>query len=150
MNTTGRLTRRHPNGTVGIAECRYYNFDDFQKMAKKLADYEDAEEQGLLLRLPIAEGAMVYEIRNNTDACYDCPCYSDFYGMDAMCDKVKTDNVSGPRYADKPLCEKQFLEIIEFKAGLDFIFRHRSDFGKTVFLTREEAEAVRAREEAEK
>lgn len=139
-----RLTKRHPNGVVGIAECRYYNYDDFQKMARKLANYEDAEEQGLLLRLPVAVGTTVYKIVNNTDACYDCQHYSDFYGMDAMCDKVKTENISGPRYADKPLCEKQFLEIIEFKADLDFIFRHRNDFGKTVFLTREEAEAALA------
>ena len=36
-----RLTKRHPNGVVGISECRYYNYDDFQKMANKLADYED-------------------------------------------------------------------------------------------------------------
>ena len=29
----------------------------------KLADYEEAEEQGLLLRLPCKEGAEVYEVR---------------------------------------------------------------------------------------
>lgn len=46
-----RLTERNENGSVGISNCRYYNYDDFQKIASKLADYEDAEEQGLLLRL---------------------------------------------------------------------------------------------------
>ena len=111
---------------------------------EELKEYRKAEEQGLLLRLPVAVGTTVYKIVNNTDACYDCPHYSDFYGMDAMCDKVKVENFSGPRYADKPLCEKQFLEIIEFKADLDFIFRHRNDLGKTIFLTREEAEAALA------
>lgn len=115
-----------------------------REVIDKLADYEDAEEQGLLIRLPVVAGTVVYQICNNSDACYDCQHYSDFYGMDAMCDNVKVENVSGPRYADKPLCEKQFLEIIEFKADLDFIYRHRNDFGKTVFLTKEEAEAALA------
>lgn len=36
-----RLTRRHPDGSVGINAFRYYNYNDFQKMAKRLADYED-------------------------------------------------------------------------------------------------------------
>ena len=38
---TERLTRRNSDNSVGIKECRYYNYDDFQKMAKKLAEYED-------------------------------------------------------------------------------------------------------------
>lgn len=36
-----RLTKRNPDGSVGINEFRYYNHDDFQKLASKLADYED-------------------------------------------------------------------------------------------------------------
>ena len=134
----GRLTWKNPE------DGRIHLYGEKANVVGKLADYEDAEEQGLLLRLPCKVGTVVYQICNNTDACYDCPHYSDFYGMDAMCDKVKTENISGPRYADNPLCEKQFLEIVERKADLDFIFRHRNDFGKTVFLTREEAESALA------
>lgn len=48
-----RLTERDCNGVVGFKGLmRYYNFNDFQKMAKKLLYYEDLEEQGRLLVLP--------------------------------------------------------------------------------------------------
>lgn len=49
---TERLTKREHDGSVGISALRYYNYDDFQKMAKKLAHYEDLEEQGRLVVLP--------------------------------------------------------------------------------------------------
>lgn len=64
----------------------------------KLADYEDAEEQGLLLRLPCKVGDTVY------------------------------------------LVVKDGLQIIELEFSLDFYARRKSDFGKTVFLTYQEAE----------
>lgn len=49
---TERLTKRNSDGSVGINDLRYYNYDDFQKMSKKLAHYEDLEEQGRLVVLP--------------------------------------------------------------------------------------------------
>jgi len=60
-----RLTYKNTDGTVEINAYRYYNYEDFQKMTNKLADYEDAEEQGLLLRLPCKVGDTVYWV-------YDC------------------------------------------------------------------------------
>lgn len=57
-----RLTKRNADGSVGIAECRYYNYEDFQKLAKKLADYEDKQEQGLLIELPCKVGDTLYQI----------------------------------------------------------------------------------------
>ena len=36
-----RLTKRNEDGSVGINAFRYYNYQDFQKLASKLADYED-------------------------------------------------------------------------------------------------------------
>ena len=57
-----RLTKRNEDGSVGISEFRYYNYRDFQKLASKLAEYEDLEEQGLLLRLPCKVGDTVYRI----------------------------------------------------------------------------------------
>lgn len=36
-----RLTKRNKDGSVGINAFRYYNHQDFQKLATKLADYED-------------------------------------------------------------------------------------------------------------
>ena len=34
--------------------------NDIRSVLKKLAEYEDLEEQGLLLRLPVAEGSTVW------------------------------------------------------------------------------------------
>lgn len=36
-----RLTKRNPDGSVGINDFRYYNYEDFQKLANKLAEYEE-------------------------------------------------------------------------------------------------------------
>ena len=58
-----RLTKRNSDGTVGISQCRYYNYDDFQEMAEKLAEYEDLEEQELLLKLPCKVGDTVWEVQ---------------------------------------------------------------------------------------
>ena len=46
-----RLTKRNSDGIVGT-ELKYYNYNNFQKMARKLAEYEDLEEQGRLIKLP--------------------------------------------------------------------------------------------------
>ena len=40
-----KLTKRNSDGIVGT-ELKYYNYNNFQKMARKLAEYEDLEEQG--------------------------------------------------------------------------------------------------------
>lgn len=64
----GRLTQRTQRGS-GQA---YFNYNEisfpdrysrcFGSVADKLADYEDAEEQGLLLRLPCKVGKPVWTI----------------------------------------------------------------------------------------
>ena len=58
----GRLTKRNSDGSVGINEFRYYNYDDFQKLAQKLAHYEDLEEAGRLITLPCAVGDTVWMV----------------------------------------------------------------------------------------
>lgn len=55
-----RLTKRNRDGSVGINAFRYYNHQDFQKLTIKLANYEDLEEQGLLVKLPLKVGDTVY------------------------------------------------------------------------------------------
>ena len=117
-----------------------------RKAIDKLGAYEDAEEQGLLLRLPCAEGTTVYIINNNTDACADCRYFEKGYCCEDYCGNKNVKDEDGhsyptyPQYSDSPLCEKHFLEVIEGKMELDWIYRNRENFGKTVFLTREEAE----------
>ena len=94
-------------------QCDKSNFMGYgvSDMANKLREYEDAEEQGLLLRLPCKVGSTVYYID-------DYEIYSD---------KVDSINI-----------RKENEEYIFCIAFMDY---RADDFGKTVFLTREEAEA---------
>ena len=81
----------------------------------KLAEYEDLEEQNRLLKLPCAVGDTVYYLdRFCSGTSLDCPC--------KPCES----------------CEDYKLEIYEGKFKLNDI----NDFEKTVFLTKEEAEAA--------
>lgn len=107
-------------------------------------DYFRAECEGRLVVLPCKVGDTVYEISNNTDACNGCQHYEGIYGSgESWCAQIDdVDLRCYPNIAEKPLCEKQFMEVVEHKPKADWIFNHRNDFGKTVFLTREEAEAA--------
>ena len=67
-----RLTERDSNGDV------YVKQHDYVTAADKLADYEDLEEQGLLLRLPCKVGTEFYyvgqkaikgELKNKWEIC---------------------------------------------------------------------------------
>lgn len=79
----------------------------------KLSAYEDAEEQGLLIRLPCKVGDAVYYLERFCGGAMDCP--------------------SGPCED----CSDYKIEINEGKFMLSNIY----DLGKTVFLTEAEAEA---------
>ena len=145
---TERLTKRNSDGSVGISALRYYNYDDFQKMAKKLAHYEDLEEQGRLVVLPCKVGDTVYEICNNTYACITCEFFhEDEYAGWTSCKNeniADTDDFDGyfPDQQEYPVCEKQFMIIKEIQPDIDRIFNSRNQFGKTVFLTRDKAVAA--------
>lgn len=124
------------------------NAEYWMEVYFKLKDIEDAEEQGLLLRLPCKVGTIIYKIENNTDACCKCNDFKISHCDDDLCGNKNGHDEGGvfyvlnPQYADKPLCKKQFYEIKEYKMKtIDEIFWLRNDFCKTVFLTGEEAEA---------
>lgn len=116
------------------------------KCLEELKAYRDAEEQGLLLRLPCREGAIVYQITNNTDACADCRFFDKGYCVEDYCGNKNVKDEDGhaypsyPQYADNPLCDKHFYEIVEIKTNLDWIYHHKDEFGKTVFLDDDVAE----------
>lgn len=92
--------------------------EEIDAVYRKLKDYEDAEEQGLLLRLPISEDAPVYSI-------------------EYCCGKNKS-NRSG-------MCFRGFCENCSDKAYYirESVAKHCSicEINRSVFLTREEAEA---------
>lgn len=80
---------------------------------QRLKHYEDLEEQGRLLKLPCAVGDMVYS-------------------LDRFCGGYSSDCPKRPCES----CEDYQLEIYEGEFKLNDI----DDFGKTVFLARQEAE----------
>lgn len=88
---------------------------DSRRAIDELAAYEDAEEQGLLVRLPCKVGDMIYVIYDGKiwDGEVFHISYSDYYG--------------------------KITATAWVKQGISASFEA---FGKTVFLTRAEAEAA--------
>ena len=94
----------------GYTEC--HKCEPFKDVMIRLAEYEDAEEQGLLLRLPYPLGTEDLYFADNDD----------WYVLDAR--KIQ---------AQKMPDGKILYEIDNFEFW-------EEDFGKIVFLTQEEAE----------
>ena len=137
------------NGNAHLEPCEMTAHHNRMAL-DKLATYEDAEEQGLLLRLPCKVGDTVYADSTMLPI-EDMECYEDienkipsyfpgrvvsfrFAKRNWMKIAVKTkwlrewiDDETGPE-SDYIECEKNFTILL-------------SMIGKTVFLTREEAEA---------
>lgn len=122
-----RLTERIdnvPDGESGV----WVKQHDYISAAEKLADYEDAEEQGLLLRLPCKVGDTVYCM-----FCRYTKCTSNNKEFDEYdCQGCQQDECDSK-------IEKYIQDMRAF--SLDFIVTNLKNFGKTVFLTRDEAEA---------
>lgn len=118
-----RLTQRENDRLIMVKQDNgeyipvYWDEDNF-KAIKKLADYEDLEEQGLLVRLPCKVGDIVY---------------------------VKLSTYCKSKYAEAQVRDYTYFISCGFcvvvtstqfeKQSIPF-----SEFGKTVFLTREETE----------
>lgn len=88
----------------------------------KLGEYEDLEERGKLIQLPCKIGDTVYAILPR-----------DSHLTVAQINKIEIK----PTIYGKMCC---FIEPVSYRGHLYRYFE--SDFGKTVFLTREEAEDV--------
>lgn len=98
--------------------------DDIRAVLKKLAAYEDLEEQGLLVRLPCKVGDMVWDNDFGYPESYEIKAFS--YGY---CDSYV-----------EPDIEDQIIFYYENYSGSITGASPMSEIGKTVFLTREEAE----------
>lgn len=123
---------------AGIGHCSHDC--EYRLIYNRLAEYEDMEEQGLLLRLPCKPGDTVYWLNYNRSACKTCDLFSSFYGVDCMCDKHYELYPEINSVYDDEHCPKHFIEIVKWKTDLGWIVEHLNDFGKTVFLTSESAE----------
>ena len=96
---------------------------------------EDFSDRSEWVHLPCKVGDILYFVKNNTDAC--CPICDMYDGYDNYCYLKQK---CYPELAKIPICDKQFMEIEECTADLVMIIINIDKFGKTVFLTREEAE----------
>ena len=119
-----RLTERDSYGDV------YVKQHDYVTASEKLAEYEDLEEQGLLLRLPCKVGDCIYRV--NTGAKEPiikmrvlAVNYKQFYKDITV---IRKDRTVIRIYAINDIDMGESCYLLE-------------DFGKTVFLTQAEAEA---------
>jgi len=119
MTENERLTYR--GDTPNIAYSDYTT----REIINKLAEYENAEEQGLLLRPKCRLGDIIY-------ALWSVPTKSKYVVYPA---EVKEINLSSTN-ARKMLMYK--LEPIAFRGRYNKYYD--DDFGKLVFMTEEEAE----------
>lgn len=114
----------------GIKE--YWEHKQVAEYLRKLKDYEDAEEQGRLIKLPCKVGDVVYVVTSPFNV------FDDIEYDENMKDEVYESYVSSITFYE---CGEQYR--IYAKATNHFIgaYFRECDFGKTVFLTKSEAEA---------
>ena len=111
------------------------DIDDLQYY-KKLAAYEDAEEQELLLKLPCKPKSEVFLICSRYTRCS----FEDVPFEESSCIGCEND------------CDSHKEIYIHRNSSVDveWIVRNLNKFGKTVFLTKEEAEVKLAEMEGRK
>lgn len=129
---------------LGVIASKYQeDFDmteetcaEYQKVLDKLAHYEDLEEAKRLVELPCKVGDTVWEL---------CKCYDDKYRIFPMT-VCRIVTFGSPR-----LLKDNEIEVWNIYAESDYCKMYKSfyDIGKTVFLTREEAEVVLKERESE-
>lgn len=142
-----RLTERYDITPDGESDV-WVKQHDYISAARKLCDYEDLEEQGLLVRLPCKVGDIVY-VDSEILPIEDMECYED---IDNKIPSYFQGRVVSFRFAKRNWVKiavkaKWLYEWIDDETGpeSDYIECEKkftislSMIGKTVFLTREEA-----------
>ena len=114
-----RLTERYDIAPDGESDV-WVKQHDYISAARKLCDYEDLEEQGLIVRLPCKVGTKVFVIFQGINYYTKC--------------QIKKIEISSTTFGK--IC--YFAEPVT-QRGM-FLRYFDNDFGKTIFLTREEAE----------
>lgn len=113
-------------------ECEETNICDcwcqaYDECAKKLKEYEDLEEQGLLVRIPCKIGDTVYCIYKRYTKCSEYNQEFDEYSCQG-CECIECDS------------QKEYYVQPQKVYSLDWIVSDLNNFEKTVFLTQAEAE----------
>ena len=116
-----------------LGGIEYYGDSYGGEVINKLSEYEDLEEQGLLLKLPCKVGNIVYVLE-------PCHCYNN-YKENQNCHHAKT---KATKYIDVVRVPKRYDSRSNTKCvklyERPFKMNYLTKFGKTVFLTKEEAE----------
>ena len=118
-----RLTERYGIAPDGESDV-WVKQHDYISAARKLCDYEDLEEQGLLMRLPVKIGDMIWDNDFGHPVSYEIKAFS--YGY---CDSYV-----------EPDIEDEIIFYYENYTGSITGAFPMSEIGKTIFLTNEEAE----------
>lgn len=107
-----------------------------EKALIKLRNYEDLEEQGLLLKLPCKVGDRTYQVVTKHERVKrgGCTCCTTVYGSNCNCDYFTEDETC------TNLTGNSKYQII----SRGFKLEDFCEFGKTVFLTKSEAEKALA------
>lgn len=108
---------------IGLLALFYRNLWAMADLREKLKDYEDLEEQGRLIKLPCKVGDTVWDI----DFGFPTPCYISAFSL-GECEDYIYDPISGK-------------EIVFYHYGRFTGSFLMSEIGKTVFLTKSEAES---------
>ena len=130
-----RVTRRSANGTGVNATpsgepVKWEN--NRHNVLQKLADYEDLEEQGRLIKLPCKAGDTVYVVTSPFNV------FDDIEYDENTKDEVYESYVSSTTFYKSGEQYRIYAKATNHFIGAYF---RECDFGKTVFLTKSEAEA---------
>lgn len=120
-----RLTKTYSDGTHGASDslpCGENSYDYKNLLIERLGKYEDLEEQGRLIKLPCNRGDKIYFIKSAFSIAH----FPIEAKVTSICG-VDCDN------------DVMYSSITEYNK-IDRRFKS-SDIGKTVFLTKSEAEA---------
>lgn len=120
------------NGRIKECGLNHTAIFHYKKDAEWYADAKNAEEQGLLLRLPVAEGSTVFTLGYIYECMHDYKC------------ELKYDQY---KCEENVPCERECKRWRVKEA----VFNNKmlNAIGKTVFLTKQEAEQALARMEKE-
>ena len=120
-----RLTIKNRKGFY-VEKCHVNK----SELIKKLAEYEQAEEDGLLIRLKLKIGDIVY------DNCFGMPCSYKITGISFG---------TAEDYIDDPIVENEVVYYYKNSNGSISGSFASSEIGKSVFLALSEAEQALAK-----
>lgn len=130
ISAVGEYLPRKPLNLIYKSDSSESNLTE---ILEKLGKYEDAEEKGLLLRLPFKVGDKVYQISEN----FIEPCTVDTIFLGNYMDRNGNWCNMAEIYYDRDDCPYVSTEM------------YFTDIGETIFLTETEAEAKLAEREGE-